>query len=91
MKRSLQGKLILSYLAVALITVLVVSALIRLTSGQSLMSLVVEAADRLAKRNVPDLLQSNGSLDGFFAYYFQPTGSTGLHPSQADAAEQTSG
>ena len=42
MKRSLKAKLILSYLAVALITVLVVSVVIRLTSGQSLMELVVE-------------------------------------------------
>ena len=36
MTRSLKGKLILTYLAVALLTVLVVSALIRLTSGQTL-------------------------------------------------------
>ena len=39
MKRSLKAKLILSYLAVALLTVLVVSALFRLTSGRSLMNL----------------------------------------------------
>lgn len=53
MRRSLQGKLVLSYLIVALITVLVVSALIRLTSGQSLMNLVMNLVDN-ALRYTPD-------------------------------------
>lgn len=71
MKRSLQGKLILSYLAVALLTVLVVSALIRLTSGQSLMNLVVEEQTAQLKTSVQEYYTSNGTLDGFFDYYLQ--------------------
>ncbi len=49
MRRSLQSKLILSYLAVALTTVLVVSAVVWLTSGQSLMNLVVEEQTALLR------------------------------------------
>lgn len=71
MKRSLQGKLILSYLAVALITVLVVSALIRLTSGQSLMNLVVEQQTALFKESAQTYYKSNGTMQGFFDYYMQ--------------------
>lgn len=71
MKRSLQSKLILSYLAVALLTVLVVSLLIRLTSGQSLMNLVAEQQTAQLKQTVQDYYTSNGSLDGFFDYYIQ--------------------
>ncbi|MEA4906481.1 MAG: ATP-binding protein [Anaerolineaceae bacterium] len=68
---SLKGKLILSYLAVALITVLVVSGLIRLTSGQSLMSLVVEEQTASLSSLVQQYYTANGSLDGFFEYYQQ--------------------
>lgn len=71
MRRSLQGKLILSYLAVALITVLVVSALIRLTSGQSLMNLVVEQQTALLKETVQDYYSTHSTLEGFFDYYVQ--------------------
>ncbi len=71
MKRSLQSKLIFSYLAVALITVLVVSALIRLTSGQSLMNLVVEQQTANLKEAVQTYYTANGSLDGFIDYYTQ--------------------
>ncbi len=71
MRRSLQSKMILSYLAVALLTVLVVSALIRLTSGQSLMNLVVEQQTALLKETVQDYYTSNGTLDGFFEYYVE--------------------
>jgi len=42
MNRSLKNKLILSYLVIAITTVLVVSVVVRLNSGQSLMNLVVE-------------------------------------------------
>ncbi|MFZ6026303.1 MAG: sensor histidine kinase [Chloroflexota bacterium] len=68
---SLKGKMILSYLAVALLTVLVVSALIRLTSGQSLMNLVVEEQTARMKEAVQDYYTLNGNLDGFFDYYIQ--------------------
>lgn len=71
MRRSLQGKVILSYLAVALLTVLVVSALIRLTSSQSLMSLVVEQQTALLKEAVQDYYESNDTLEGFFDYYIE--------------------
>lgn len=69
MKSSLKGKLILSYLAVALLTVLVVSVLIRLTSGQSLMNLVVQQQTAMLKDSVQVYYTNNGSLTGFFDYY----------------------
>jgi signal transduction histidine kinase len=71
MKRSLQSKLILSYLAVALLTVLVVSALIWLTSGQSLRNLVMGQQTAMLKQTVQDYYTSNGTLDGFFGYYME--------------------
>ncbi len=76
MKRSLKGKLIFSYLAVALLTVFVVSVLIRLTSGQSLMNLVVQQQTAMLKESVQEYYSSIGTLNGFFEYYltsnFQP-------------------
>ncbi|MHC1782565.1 MAG: sensor histidine kinase [Anaerolineaceae bacterium] len=71
MNRSLKGKMILSYLAVALLTVLVVSALIRLTSNRTLMNLVVEEQTASLKVQVQEYYTANGSLDGFFNAYIQ--------------------
>jgi two-component system sensor histidine kinase BaeS len=71
MRRSLQVKLILSYLVVALLTVLVVSAIIQLTSGQSLMSLVMTQQTDLLKQTVQDYYSAHGSLEGFGDAYFQ--------------------
>jgi signal transduction histidine kinase len=71
MKRSLKAKFILSYLAVALLTVLVVSVVIRLTSSQSLMNLVVEQQTALLTESVQTYFTVNGNLDGFFNYYLQ--------------------
>lgn len=71
MKRSLQRKMIFSYLAVALITVLVVSVLIRLQSGQSLMNLVVERQTALLMESAQTYYTTNGSMQGFFTYYLQ--------------------
>lgn len=71
MKRSLQAKFIFSYLAVALITVLVVSALIRLTSGQSLMSLLAEQQTARLKESLTTYYTTYGSLEGFLNYYEQ--------------------
>jgi len=71
MTKSLKGKLILSYLAVALVTVLVVSLVIRLTSGQSLMNMVVEQQTASLEEYVQTYYQSNGSLTGFFDYFTQ--------------------
>jgi signal transduction histidine kinase len=67
--RSLKGKMILSYLLVALLTVLVVSVLIRLTSSRSLLSLVVEEQIASLKESVQTYYSSYGSLDGFFEDY----------------------
>jgi len=71
MTRSLKGKLILTYLAVALLTVLVVSALIRLTSGQTLMNLVVEEQTAVLKEMAQEYYAANRSWDGFFETYLQ--------------------
>ena len=69
MKRSLKAKFILSFLAVALITVTVVSALIRLTSGQSLMNLVVEQQTADLKIAAQGYYSAYATMDGFFEYY----------------------
>ena len=71
MKHSLKTKLILSYLAVALITILVVSVLIRLTSDQSLMNLVVEEQTASLADSVKSYYSENGSLAGFSDYYME--------------------
>ncbi len=71
MSRSLKGKLIFSYLVVALITVLVVSAGIWLTSDRSLMNLVVEQQTARLKDSVQTYYAANGNLTGFFEYYMQ--------------------
>lgn len=75
MKRSLRVKLILSFLAVALITVLVVSALTWLTSGQSLMNLVVEQEVATLKERVETYYANHGNLEGFDAFVLQSGGS----------------
>lgn len=69
MNRSLKAKLILSYLAVALITVLVVSVVIRLTSGQSLMNLVVEQQTTQLRESAQEYYTTTGSMEGFFDFY----------------------
>ena len=71
MTRSLKSKMILSYLAVAFLTVLLVSVLIRLTSGRSLMSLVVEEQTASLKEMGQTYYTSSGTLGGFFEYYIQ--------------------
>jgi len=71
MKRSIRVKLILSYLAVALITVLVVSIFIWQTSGNSLMNLVMEQQTALLKESVQAYYTTNGTLDGFYSYFKQ--------------------
>lgn len=87
MKRSLQIKLILSYLAVALITVLVVSALIRLTSGQSLMNLVADQQTAKLKEDVQVYYAANGSMEGFFDFFIQ-TETGRPRPDQPDTPDQ---
>lgn len=87
MRRSLKGKLILSFLAVALLTVLVVSALIWLTSGQSLMSLVVEQQVALLKENVQTYYSTHDTLDGFAESYFRSSRGD-INPSQFPGSDK---
>jgi two-component system, OmpR family, sensor histidine kinase BaeS len=75
--------MILSYLAVALLTVLVVGVLIRLTSGQSLMNLVVGEQTSMLKQSVQDYYSENGKLDGFFDDFILRTQSTPRPPKPA--------
>jgi two-component system sensor histidine kinase BaeS len=86
---SLKSKLVLTYLAVALTTVLIVSALIRLTSGQSLMNLVVEQQTASLNQQAQDYYLANGSWDGFYQSYLQFTRQR-LASTQSREAEQAS-
>jgi two-component system, OmpR family, sensor histidine kinase BaeS len=79
MKRSLSGKLILSYLAVALLTVLVTSLIIRLNSGRSLMELVVEQQTTFLSESVKTYYVENATLNGFMEY-FQSTNPDAMKP-----------
>jgi ABC-type dipeptide/oligopeptide/nickel transport system permease component len=90
MKGSLKSKLVLTYLAVALTTVLVVSALIRLTSGQYLMNLVAEEQTASLKQQAQDYYLANGSWDGFYQAYLQFTRQQ-LASTQSVAAKQLPG
>jgi two-component system sensor histidine kinase BaeS len=90
MKGSLKSKLVLTYLAVALTTVLVVSALIRLTSGQYLMNLVAEEQTASLKQQAQDYYLANGSWDGFYQAYLQFTRQQ-LASTQSVGANQPSG
>ena len=71
LRTTLQTKLIFSFLFVALITVLVVSLLIRFTSGQSLMSLVSDQQTALLSDAVQTYYGNNGNLEGFFDFYMK--------------------
>jgi len=93
MNRSLKGKLILSYLAVALVTVLVVSVVIRLTSSQSLMNLVVEQQTAALAESAQSYYSANGTMDGFMDTYNlsnrqlpggSPPGNDGRPPNSRD-------
>lgn len=71
MTKSLRTKLIFSYLAVALTTVLVISVLIRLNSSQSLMNLVSEQQTALLTEEVQTYYNSQNTTEGFYDYYLQ--------------------
>jgi hypothetical protein len=68
-RKSLQSKLIISYLAVALLTVLVVSVVLRQTSGQQFYSLVAEQQAALLKEEAVYYYEQTGSWDGFLESY----------------------
>lgn len=87
MKRSIKGKVIFSYLVVALITVLVVSAVIWLTSDQSLMNLVVEQQTALMKESVQTYFTANKNMQGFFDYYIQ-TNRSDTGPSRPNTSDK---
>ena len=69
MKSSLATKLILTYLAVALVTVSVVLAVISFTSDESLRNMVVDQQIAQVSQEAQRYYASIGSLDGFFFYY----------------------
>lgn len=83
MTRSLKGKMILSFLGVALLTVLVVSLLIRVTSGKSLMNLVVEEQTASLKELAQGYYSATGTWDGFFEYSME-AGKQGPPPPQSE-------
>jgi signal transduction histidine kinase len=89
MKHSIKAKLILSYLAVALLTVLVVSVLVRVTSGQSLMNLVVQQETAELRNAVQVYFSEVGSLEGF-ADYYRFTTITGLDFGMMDHMDRPS-
>jgi signal transduction histidine kinase len=68
MTRTISGKLILSFLVVALLTILVVSVVIRLNSGNSLYDLVVEQQTALLSDSIKTYYNANGTMDGFSDY-----------------------
>ncbi len=68
MKRTLSGKFILSFLAVALLTILVVSVVIRLNSGNSLFELVVEQQTALLSDSIKTYYTANGTMEGYGNY-----------------------
>lgn len=71
MTKSLRTKLIFSYLAVALITVMVISVLIRLNSSQSLMTLVSDQQTALLTEEVQNYYKLQNTTEGFYDYYLQ--------------------
>ncbi|HPS47252.1 MAG TPA: ATP-binding protein [Flexilinea sp.] len=78
MKKNIRSKMIFSYLLIALITVIVVSLLVRWNSGQSLMNMVVEQQTANMKEAVQTYYEENGTLDGFFDRYVRNGFDSGL-------------
>ena len=69
MKKSLKTRLILSYAAVALVTVLVALLFVQFRSGQSLRNLVIDQQVEEMSVMVEEYYTTNQSLDGFVYYY----------------------
>jgi signal transduction histidine kinase len=68
MNRSLRLKLIVSFLMVALISVVVIAVTIRLGSNDRLLSLVVDKQAAVIKEDALTYFQENGTWIGFFDY-----------------------
>lgn len=69
MKRSLRIKLILSFLAVALISVLVISVLIRVGSADRLLKLAVDQQAATLQEDALAYYDTNRSWEGFAEYF----------------------
>ncbi len=72
MNISLRRKLIFSYLVVALVIIAAISVIIRLTSGQTLMNLVVEQQTEFIRQLVTSYYERNGTLSGFNEIFDKP-------------------
>lgn len=83
-KRSLKAKLIISYLSVALLTILVISVYIRSTSGKQLFNLVVEQQVATLKEIAVKYYSVTGSWDGFFSYYLRSNLQDGMDKPKHD-------
>ncbi len=69
MKKSLKTRLILTYAAVALLTILVALLFVRFRSGQSLRNLVIDQQVEEMSVMVEDYYNANQTMDGFVYYY----------------------
>lgn len=69
MKKSLKTRLILTYAAVALLTVLVALLFVQFRSGQSLRNLVIDQQVEEMSVMVEDYYNSNQTMEGFVYYY----------------------
>ena len=69
MKKSLKTRLILTYAAVALVTVLAALLVVRFRSSQSLRNLVIDQQVEELSVMVEDYYTAKQSLDGFVYYY----------------------
>ena len=74
MKKSLKTRLIFTYAAVALVTVLVALLVVRFRSGQSLRSLVIDQQVDELSVVVQEYYESNQDLIGFVYYYLSTIG-----------------
>ncbi|MEL7626266.1 MAG: ATP-binding protein [Anaerolineaceae bacterium] len=70
MKKSLRTKLIVSYLAVAIFTILAVSLVIRLTSDRSIRQMVIDRQVETISTALESYYKQEGNLQGFQTYYF---------------------
>jgi len=69
LKKSLKTRLILTYAAVALVTVLVALEFVQFRSGQSLRNLVIDQQVEELSVMVEDYYTKNQDMDGFVYYY----------------------
>lgn len=69
MKKSLKTRLILTYAAVALVTVLVALLVVRFRSSQSLRNLVIDQQVEELSILVEDYYANNQDMDGFVRFY----------------------